>query len=74
LEAQFLSNAGRIDEAESRCRKTLEIDADYWVAHNGLGRVYLLRLKLDDSFRPFEPSNRPLHSSAIFQFGMRYAF
>ena len=43
LEGQFLFYAGRLDEAESRLRKTLEIEPNFWVAHVGLGRVFILR-------------------------------
>ena len=43
LEGQFLFYASRFDEAEQRFRKTLDLDPGYWVAHNGLGRVYILR-------------------------------
>jgi tetratricopeptide (TPR) repeat protein len=43
LEGQFLFYAGRLDEAESRLRKTLEIEPNFWVAHVGLGRVFMLR-------------------------------
>jgi DNA-binding winged helix-turn-helix (wHTH) protein/tetratricopeptide (TPR) repeat protein len=43
LEAQFLFYAGRYDDAEDRLRRTLEMDPDFWPAHQGLGRVLLLR-------------------------------
>lgn len=46
LEAQFLFYAGRYDEAEERLRLGLEMDPDFWTAHQGLGRVFLQRGQL----------------------------
>jgi len=43
LEGQFLLYAGKLAEAENRLRKTLEIEPRFWVAHLGLGRVFILR-------------------------------
>ncbi len=41
LEGQFLFYAERELEAFARYYKTLEIEPNFWVAHNGLGRVYI---------------------------------
>jgi TolB-like protein/DNA-binding winged helix-turn-helix (wHTH) protein/Flp pilus assembly protein TadD len=54
LHGQFLFYAGKDDEAEIRFRKTLELEPDYWVAHNGLGRVYLHRRRFDDAIVAFQ--------------------
>ena len=43
LAAQFFFYGGRLDDAEDRYRKTLEIEPEYWPAHQGLGRVYTIR-------------------------------
>jgi TolB-like protein/DNA-binding winged helix-turn-helix (wHTH) protein/Flp pilus assembly protein TadD len=53
LEGQFLFYAGRDREAEVRFRKTLELEPNYWVAHNGLGRVYLLRKMFPEAVAAF---------------------
>jgi serine/threonine-protein kinase len=53
LEGQFLFYAGRNQEAEVRFRKTLDLEPNYWVAHNGLGRVYLLRTAFSDAVAAF---------------------
>lgn len=41
LEGQFLFYAGRDAEAFDRYQKTLEIEPNFWIAHNGLGRIYI---------------------------------
>ncbi|MBA4123821.1 MAG: tetratricopeptide repeat protein [Acidobacteria bacterium] len=41
LEGQFLFYAGRELEAFARYHKTLEIEPNFWVAHNGLARIYI---------------------------------
>ena len=46
LEAQFLFYAGRYAEAEDSLRRTLEMDPDFWIAHQGIGRVLLARQQL----------------------------
>jgi Flp pilus assembly protein TadD len=53
LEGQFLFYAGRNREAEVRFRKTLDLEPNYWVAHNGLGRVYLLRKMFSEAAAAF---------------------
>ena len=53
LEAQFLFYAGRESEAEERLKKTLEIEPDFWIAHNGLGRVYLHEERFDEAIAAF---------------------
>lgn len=49
LEAQFLFYAGRDRDAETRIHKTLELDPDYWVAHNLLGRIHIDRGQFDEA-------------------------
>ncbi len=41
--------AGRSDEAIARYNKTLEIEPNFWVAHNGLGRVYIRQKRYDEA-------------------------
>jgi DNA-binding winged helix-turn-helix (wHTH) protein/tetratricopeptide (TPR) repeat protein len=48
LEAQFLFYAGRHAEAEERLRGTLEMDPDFWIAHQGMGRVLMARQQLPE--------------------------
>ena len=41
LEGQFLFYAGRDAEAFDRFKKTLDIEPNFWIAHNGLARIYI---------------------------------
>jgi|SRR5215203_5300285 len=63
LEGQFLFYAGRLDDAENRLRKTLEIEPDYWVPYQGLGRVYVLRGMYPEAIAAFRKA-RQLSDSA----------
>jgi tetratricopeptide (TPR) repeat protein len=63
LEGQFLFYAGQLDASEARYRKTLELEPDYWVAHNGLGRVFLGRGHLDEAVSTFETATALSHGS-----------
>jgi serine/threonine-protein kinase len=49
LKGQFLFYAGRYDEAVSMFNGVLENDPGNWIAHNGLGRVYILQGRLDEA-------------------------
>jgi TolB-like protein/Flp pilus assembly protein TadD len=49
MEGQMLFYAGRLDAAETRYRKTLEIAPDFWPAHLGIGRVQITRGALVDA-------------------------
>ncbi|MEO5898057.1 MAG: tetratricopeptide repeat protein [Vicinamibacterales bacterium] len=63
LEGQFLFYAGQLDQAERRLRRTLAIEPDFWVAHQGIGRVYLLRDKYPEAIAAFRRA-RQLSGSA----------
>jgi hypothetical protein len=54
----FLFYADRNDEAIAQFKKTLEIDPNYWVAHNGLGRVFILEKEVSRSHRLVYQSKR----------------
>jgi serine/threonine-protein kinase len=41
VEAQFLTYAGQIDEALFRSQKTIELDPDFWFAHNYASSAYI---------------------------------
>jgi TolB-like protein/tetratricopeptide (TPR) repeat protein len=49
MEGQMLFYAGRLDAAETRYRKTLEIAPEFWPAHQGIGRVQIARGALVDA-------------------------
>jgi len=49
LEGQFLFYAGHDDEAIARFQKTLEIDPKFWIADNGLARVYIRQQRYDQA-------------------------
>ena len=49
LEAQFLSYAGRGDEAIERIHQTLDLDPNFWLAHLVLTRVYIAEKKYPEA-------------------------
>ena len=53
LESQFLKYAGRDAEALERATKTLELDPDFWVTHNIIGRIYLNQNRLPEAVAEF---------------------
>ena len=53
LESQFLKYAGRDAEALERATKTLELDPDFWVTHNIIGRIYLNQDRLPEAVAAF---------------------
>jgi DNA-binding winged helix-turn-helix (wHTH) protein/TolB-like protein/tetratricopeptide (TPR) repeat protein len=53
LESQFLKYAGRDTEALERATRTLELDPDFWVTHNIIGRIYLNQNRLPEAVAEF---------------------
>ncbi len=49
LEGQFLFYAGRDDEAIARLQKTLEIEPNFWIAHNNLARIYIHQGRFEEA-------------------------
>ena len=49
LEGQFLFYAGRSDEAFDQYKKTLEIEPNFWSAHNGLARVHIRQKRWEEA-------------------------
>jgi DNA-binding winged helix-turn-helix (wHTH) protein/TolB-like protein/tetratricopeptide (TPR) repeat protein len=56
LEGQMLFYASRLDAAEARHRKVLEIVPDYWPAHLGIGRVDISRGRLPEAIAAIRTS------------------
>jgi serine/threonine-protein kinase len=54
IEGHVLHYAGRDAEAEARLHSTLELDANFWIAHLFLGKVYLARNEPREALTEFE--------------------
>lgn len=73
LEGQFLMYAGRLDEAEAQFRRTLEIDPNYWVAFQGLGRVAILRERYGDALDALHRARALSHDATEAMTQLGYA-
>ena len=54
IEGHVLHYAGRDAEATTRLRATLDLDANFWIAHLFLGKVHLARNELPEALAEFE--------------------
>lgn len=54
IEGHVLHYAGRDAEAAQKLRSTLELDADFWIAHLFLGKVHLAGNELQDALTEFQ--------------------
>jgi TolB-like protein/Flp pilus assembly protein TadD len=54
IEGHVLHYAGKDDEAAEKLRATLQLDANFWVAHLFMGKVYLGRGQLGEALKEFE--------------------
>jgi serine/threonine-protein kinase len=54
IEGHVLLYAGRDAEAATQLRATLELDANFWIAHLFLGKVHLARNELPQALAEFE--------------------
>ena len=74
-EGQFLFYAGRDEEALDRGARTLELDPNFWVIHNVIGRIYLRQKRYPEAFAELEKAIELSHESPepVAQLGYGYA-
>jgi TolB-like protein/DNA-binding winged helix-turn-helix (wHTH) protein/Tfp pilus assembly protein PilF len=67
--------AGRLDEAMAIYRSVLELEPDYWAAHHGMGRAYIIKGEYLKSIPHFEAAirNRGQDGPSWAQMGYAYA-
>jgi DNA-binding winged helix-turn-helix (wHTH) protein/TolB-like protein/tetratricopeptide (TPR) repeat protein len=58
LESQFLLFAGRQDEAMRTIKTTLEVDPNFWVALNQLGRIYIRQQRYEEAIVELEKARK----------------
>jgi serine/threonine-protein kinase len=63
IEAHVLHYAGHDDEAVARLNATLELDANFWITHLFLGKVYLGRNQLDQALQEFGKARDSSHGN-----------
>jgi len=75
IEVQCLFYAGHDDEALDRAARTLELDPDFWVIHNVIGRIYIREKRYQEAFAELKRAIDLSHDSpeAIAQLGYGYA-
>jgi serine/threonine-protein kinase len=66
--------AGRNDEAIAQCRKTLELDANFAVAHDCLGWAYLMKKEPEEAAEEFQKAIELSGGSPPMRAGLACAF
>ena len=58
IEGHVLHYAGRDNEAMERLQATLDLEADFWIAHLFMGKVHIRQGRLDEALQEFEKAKR----------------